>query len=126
MSNPTGSIVVHLIDDDESTRRALARLMRSAGMHGIAYASVAEFLDSDYQQNEACIVADVHMPDDNSLSLPEHLQEDGVRMPVIFITGDYSAETRERIRKAGGRAYFGKPVDDQALIDMIRWAVRSP
>lgn len=130
MSNPIGAIVVHIVvhivDDDDSTRRALARLMRSAGMHGIAYASVAEFLESDFEQSEACIVADVHMPEDNSLSLPERLQESGVDIPVIFITGDYSAETRERIRKAGGRAYFGKPVDDQALLDMIRWAVRSP
>ncbi len=126
MSSPTGAIVVHIVDDDESTRRALTRLMRSAGMHGVAYASVAEFLESDVEQSGACIVADVHMPEDNSLSLPGRLQESGVTIPVIFITGDYSAETRERIRKAGGRAYFGKPVDDQALLDMIRWAVRSP
>jgi len=126
MSSPAGAIVVHLIDDDEPNRRALTRLMRSAGMQGIAYASVAEFLASDFEQSGACIVADVHMPEDNSLSLPERLRESGVSMPVIFITGDYSAETRERIREAGGRAYFGKPVDDQALLDMIRWAVRSP
>lgn len=126
MSSATSAIFVHIIDDDESTRRALTRLMRSAGMHGIAYASVAEFLGSDFEQSGACIVADVHMREDNSLSLPERLQEDGIGLPVIFITGDYSAETRERIRKAGGRAYFGKPVDDQALLDMIRWAVRSP
>lgn len=126
MSSATSAIVVHIIDDDESTRRALTRLMRSAGMQGIAYASVAEFLGSDFEHSEACIVADVHMREDNSLTLPERLQEDGIGLPVIFITGDYSAETRERIRKAGGRAYFGKPVDDQALLDMIRWAVRSP
>jgi FixJ family two-component response regulator len=126
MSSSAGGIVVHIVDDDESTRCALTRLMRSAGLRGIAYASVAEFLASDFEKSEACIVADVHMPEDNSLSLPAHLQEIGVNIPVIFVTGDYSAETRERIRKAGGRAYFGKPVDDQALLDMIRWAVRSP
>lgn len=95
-------------------------------MQAVAYARVAEFLESDYKQSNACIVADVHIPEDDSLSLPGRLREIGVDIPVIFITADYSAETRERIRKAGGRAYFGKPVDDQALIDMIRWSVRSP
>ena len=71
------------------------------------------------------MVADVHMPENKSLALPGRLQEIGSVIPVIFITGDYSVETRERIRKAGGHAYFGKPVDDQALLDTIRWAVRS-
>jgi len=53
--------------------------------------------------------------------LPELLKERGVDIPVIFLTADYSTATRDRIREAGGRAYFKKPVDDQALIDMIRW-----
>ena len=95
-------------------------------MHGIAYASVEEFLESDFEQRSACIVTDVHLSENDSLSLPDRLQEGGFDIPVIFITADYSAETRERIRTAGGRAYFGKPVDDQALLDMIRWAARSP
>jgi FixJ family two-component response regulator len=123
---PTDVDVVHIIDDDESTRRALTRLMRSAGLQGRAYASVTEFRQSNFQTTGGCIVADVHMAGDNSLLLPEQLREIGVNMAVIFITADYSAETRERIRKAGGRGYFAKPVDDQALIDMIRWALRSP
>ncbi len=120
------TVVVHIIDDNESTRRAFTRLMRSAGMHGIAYASVEEFLESDFEQRSACIVTDVHLSENDSLSLPDRLQEGGFDIPVIFVTADYSAETRERIRTAGGRAYFGKPVDDQALLDMIRWAARSP
>jgi FixJ family two-component response regulator len=118
-------IAVYIIDDDESTRCALARLMRSANMRGIPHASVEEFLESDFEPNRACIVADVHMPENDTLSLPESLQKIGAGIPVIFMTADYSVNTRERIRKAGGRGYFGKPVDDQALLDMIRWAVRS-
>lgn len=119
------AIVVHIIDDDEPTRRALTRLMLSAGMQGIPHPNVAEFMESGFEKSGDCVIADVHTPENNSLLLPERLQEISVAMPVIFITGDYSVETRERIRKAGGQAYLGKPVDDQALLDTIRWTVHS-
>jgi FixJ family two-component response regulator len=115
--------VVHIIDDDVSTLRATARLLRSAGFDSLAFSSVDEFLESDFQRHHACIVADVHMPGISALELPERLHGLGVDIPVIFVTADYSPNTRERVRRSGGSAYFNKPVDDQALIDMIRWAV---
>jgi len=49
-----------------------------------------------------------------------------IELALVLAVDIQSAETRERIRKAGGRGYFAKPVDDQALLDMIRWALRSP
>jgi FixJ family two-component response regulator len=61
------------------------------------------------------------MPGISALELPNRLQDRGIDLPVIFVTADYSNATRDRIRTAGGCAYFKKPVDDQALIDMIRW-----
>ena len=119
----TPSPVVHIIDDDVSTRRALTRLMRSAGFGTLAFASVEEFLASDFQRHHACIVADVHMPGISALELPARLKGLGVDIPVIFVTADYSPDTRERVRDCGGVGYFNKPVDDQALIDTIQWAV---
>ena len=117
--------VVHIIEDDASSRRAFVRLMQSAGFEGIPYASVDEFLASHFASRRACIVTDVHMQGLDALELPNRLRERGIRIPVIFVTADYSATTRERIRGAGGHAYFKKPVDDQALIDMIQWATTN-
>lgn len=119
----TPSPVVHIIDDDVSTRRALTRLMRSAGFDSLAFSSVDEFLASDFRYHHACIIADVHMPGINALELPARLRQLEADIPVIFVTADYSSRTRDRVRNCGGVAYFNKPVDDQALIDTIQWAV---
>ena len=62
------------------------------------------------------------MPGVSALELPILLKERGFNIPVIFVTGDYSETTRENVRKAGGCGYFHKPVDDRALIDMVRWS----
>lgn len=124
-AEPTGPVTVYLIDDDTSVRCAVTRLMRSAGLDSAAFASVDEFLSSDFETERACIVADVHMLGTSALDLPAELRKRGLDLPVIFITGDYTSETRERIRGAGGRGFFTKPIDDQALLDTIHWLIGS-
>lgn len=122
-TEPTGPATIYLIDDDTSLRRAFTRLMRSAGLVCLTFSSVGEFLASDVEHENACIVADVHLPGISALELPRILRETGRALPVIFITADYSDETRERIRQAGGRGFFRKPIDDQALFDTLRWVI---
>lgn len=125
-AEPTGPAIIYLIDDDTSMQRAFTRLMRSAGLDSVAFASVDEFLGADFRRERACVVADVHMPGISALDLPTELRKRGLALPVIFITADYSDETRERIRQAGGCSFFRKPIDDQALLDTIRWVIDNP
>lgn len=113
--------VVYIIDDDESVRRALGRLMRSAGMEPVACASVDEFLALDLRAERCCVVADVRMPGTTSLDLPEALAARRRNMPVIFLTAKDTPETRAEAKVHGGAAFFRKPVDDQALLDTIAW-----
>jgi FixJ family two-component response regulator len=123
MTVPRKQIQVHVIDDEESLRRALLRLLRVANFKASAYNSVDEFLATSVECDLACIVADVHLKGTNSLDLPLRLEQRGLNIPVIFITAYDSSETREQIKKMGAAGYFRKPVDDQALIDAIHWAV---
>jgi FixJ family two-component response regulator len=116
---------VYLIDNDEPTGRALGRLMRAAGFDSAWFSSVDDFLQLDIKEHDACVVTDVHMPGVSALALPSVLRKRGIDIPVIFLTADYSSATREQIHKAGGRGYFRKPVDDHALIDMIRWTSKE-
>lgn len=115
--------IVIVIEDDEPNRRALQRLFRSAGFESVSFCCVDKFLASDFPSTEACIVTDVHMPGISALELPARLRKIGNDIPVIFLTADYSESIRDKIREAGGCAYFKKPVDDQALIDTIRWTM---
>jgi len=114
--------VVYLVDDDESVRRALQRLLRSAGFEVKAFSSAEAFLQSENLDVRACIVLDIRMPGLTGFDVQEKLASKGIRIPVITVSAFDDAETRERARKLGAVAFFRKPVDGQALIDAIHWA----
>jgi FixJ family two-component response regulator len=89
------------------------------------FASVEEFMRADCPDDHACVISDVRMPGISGLELPGLLARAGRRLPVIFTTAHDTPETREIAQRAGAAAYFRKPVDDQALLDAIAWALSS-
>jgi len=115
--------VVYIVDDDESVRRALVRLVRSAGMNAESFSGANEFLHSKHQDTNACLLTDIKMPEMGGLELQTELIQRGNPMPVIFITAFDTPETRDQAKKAGAVGYFRKPVDDQALLDQIQWVL---
>ncbi len=123
MQKRNGDTMVYVIDDEPSVQRAMLRLMRSVGLNASAFSSVDEFLAVDISADNTCVVADVHMSGIDPLDLPSLLENKGVSPPVIFITGFDTPETRSRVRKAGAAGYFRKPIDSQALIDLIHRAL---
>ena len=114
---------ISIVDDDLSVRRALRRLVQSAGYTVEAFASAREFLDSSPSGRTACLVLDIHLDGMSGFELSEQLAEDRTAIPIIFITAHDDARTRERVRRAGVAAYLPKPFDEQALLDAIRSAV---
>ena len=114
---------VYVVDDDISIRRALPRLLRTVGMEAVDFDSLTALLAEDLRREDACIVADIRLDHEDGLQLPRLLAARGLRLPVIFLTAVDTADMRERAFRAGGAAFFCKPVDDQALIDAIRWAL---
>ena len=114
---------VYIVDDDPSVRRALGRLVRTAGYGAKEYASAELFLQSSLAAREACLVADIRMPGMGGLALQRELAARRIPIPVIFVTAHDTEETRSQAKGAGAVAYFRKPVDDQALLDAIGWAL---
>lgn len=114
---------VYIIDDDESVRRALSRLLRSAGLEPVAFASPDQFAESDVARPDACVIADVRMPGGSGLDLPELLRSIRRELPVIILTAQDTEPTRAAAKRAGAAAFFCKPVDDQALLDAIHWVL---
>ena len=115
--------VVYVIDDDESVRSALERLLRSADLHAETFSSADEFLNSPKQKNIPCILIDIQMPGSTGFDLQQKLTAFDMRIPVIVISASDDAQIRERARELGAVAFFRKPVDDQALLDAIWWAI---
>jgi FixJ family two-component response regulator len=120
VSPPTNAQVIAIVDDDPSVRRALHRLVRSAGYTVQTFASAHEFLDSMPGQRAACLVLDIHLNGMSGLDLQARLATDGVSIPIIFISAHDDAPTRQRIERSGAAGHLWKPVDDQALLGTIR------
>jgi FixJ family two-component response regulator len=116
---------VHIVDDDESVRKGLLRLMRSAGIESRAYESAEGFLAEVHNEGHACILMDITMPHMSGLELGARLREKGITLPVIAISARDDDDTRHLARDLGVRFFLRKPVDDQALLDAIAWVVQG-
>ncbi len=110
--------VIAIVDDDDSVRRSLHRLVHSAGYTAETFASGREFLEWLPSGRAACLVLDVHMDEMSGFDLQERLA-----VPVIFITSHDDARTRARIEKSGAAGHLWKPFDEQAVLAAIRHAV---
>jgi len=119
---PQESFTVYVVDDDESIRRALGRLLRSAGYDALTFESAEEFLDSASGLGEGCLVLDIRLPGMTGLDLQERLAAGGKKDAVIFMTAHDNPQWQERAKKAGAVAYLRKPFAEQSLLDAIRLA----
>jgi two-component system response regulator FixJ len=115
--------VVYVIDDDASVRKAFERLLRSADFECETFSSPDEFLSISRQDRNACIVADLRMPGPTGLDLAERLNSSGIGTPLIMVSASDDVQVRENAQKLGAVAFFQKPIDDQALLDAIWWAI---
>ncbi len=113
---------IFVIDDDNSVRVALERLLIAAGIRVRAFVDADAFLASGESAEGACIIVDVMMHGMSGIELGQTLKARGVRAAFIFVTAHDTPEARQQARDAGAIAYFRKPVDDRALIDAIEWA----
>ncbi|MEZ2354363.1 response regulator transcription factor [Caballeronia sp. RCC_10] len=117
---------VAVVDDDESVRRAMKRLLRSAGVPSDTFKSGDEFIemfDSIPSYRPACVVLDIQMPGLNGLEVQRCLAGSGV--PVIFITAHDETAVREQAFAGGAAGYLRKPFNDEVLIKAVRAAMSS-
>jgi FixJ family two-component response regulator len=119
---PQKPVTVYVIDDDESIRRALKRLLRSMGYHAVTFDSAEEFMEATSCRGEGCLVLDIRLPGMTGLDLQEKLAASGAKYPVIFMTAHDNPQWQERAKKAGAVAYLRKPFDEQSLLGAIQRA----
>jgi two-component system response regulator FixJ len=113
------SRVVHVIDDDDAVRRALAMLFRSAGIATATHPSGSAFLEALPSIGEGavgCVLTDVRMPGVDGLELLRRLKQSGFGPPVVVMTAHGDVSTAVRAMKAGAADFIEKPFDDEALL----------
>ena len=118
--------IVMIVDDDDSIRRAVRRLMKSFGFAVETFASAEEFLDSDRLEKTSCLILDIHMPGMDGLELQERLVASKYAIPIIFITAFTDDRARVQALKAGAVGYLAKPFADEELLNCIHAALKHP
>jgi len=121
----TAAALIAIVDDEESVRKALSRLMRAAGFNVETFSSGADFLRAVEQRPPHCVVLDLRMPHLSGFDVQRALKQAASQVPVVIITGDDSPESRALALGQGAKAYLRKPVDDTMLLDAIQTAMRS-
>ena len=114
---------IAVVDDEESVRKALKRLLRAAGLEAEGYASGQAFLDDAANRRPDCVLLDLHMPSMSGQQVLAHIRAMAARTPVVVITAHDTPETREQCLAAGAAAYLRKPLDDRLLLNAISVAL---
>jgi len=119
----SSSSVVIIVDDDASIRASLDSLFRSVGLETRLFGSPAELLGGVMPDKPACIVLDVRLPGVSGLDLQGQLTRQGIRYPIIFMTGHGDIPMSVRAMKAGAVDFLSKPFRDQDMLDAVTAAL---
>ena len=114
---------VFVLDDDPNVRKALGRLLRTAGYQVELFASSREFLDKHNEHGPAVLVSDLRLPEVDGLDLFAMLRMSGCKIPIIFITGYGDVATGVKAMKSGAVDFLTKPVDDDDLLRAVEQAL---
>jgi FixJ family two-component response regulator len=116
---------IFVVDDDAMIRESLVDLFGSVGLHAEAFPSTRAFLDAQRREVPSCLVLDVRMPEESGLDLQRRMNDQGVRIPIIFITGHADVPMSVRAMKLGAVNFLPKPFRDQELLDAVGEALRT-
>jgi FixJ family two-component response regulator len=116
-------VLIAVVDDDASVRRALGRVLGVEGLANRGFASAEELLSSPDLGTFTCLVLDIHLGGMSGLDLLEQLKREGHIIPVVLITAHDDEPTRERACSLGASAYLRKPVETVPFLEAVHEAL---
>src|ERR1700747_2612785 len=117
--------MVAVIEDDESYRVAVQRLLKSAGFSVESFASAEDFIRSGRPHETGCLITDIRMPGMSGLDLQAKLNADHCPIPTIFITAHGDEKMRLQAMRGGAVKFLAKPFDGAVLLEGVRVALDS-
>ena len=114
---------VYIVDDDEAMRDAVGLLMESLDLEYASFGSGTEFLEAVDSEWRGCVVLDIRMPLMSGLEVQKRMNERGIELPVVFITGHGDVPSAVQAMREGAVGFAQKPLNDQELIDYINEAL---
>lgn len=117
--------MVVVVEDDESYRLALQRLLKSEGFSVQSFACAEDFLNGGQHHDTGCLIADIRMPGMSGLDLQAKLNADHCPIPIIFITAHGDEKMRLQAMRGGAVKFLAKPFDGAVLLESVRVALGS-
>jgi len=117
--------LIHIVEDDESLRTALLRLLASAGFEARGYSSTGEFLLHRAPERRGCVLLDVRLPGPSGLDLQDAMHEHAINLPIIFMTAHGDVSSSVRAMKAGAVDFLEKPIARDTLLGALARALAS-
>jgi FixJ family two-component response regulator len=117
--------VIYIVDDDKYVLRGFQILLKSEGLESTAYESAEEFIKSWDQDENNLLILDMHMPGMNGCNLLEYLESKGLNIPVIIVTAYDEEASRNCSLRYRTLGYLLKPVESEALLDLIKSAAHK-
>lgn len=118
------SLLVSVVDDDESMRESLPDLLKEVGFPACTFSSAEEFLESTTLLVTGCLLLDIAMPGMGGLELQLELKRRGINIPIVFITAHRDEAERRRVLEQGAVDCLIKPFSDTALLGALHAAFR--
>jgi two-component system response regulator FixJ len=120
----SGERIVHLVDDDAAIRRSVGFMLKTSGHRVESYESGTELLKNSGQLEQGCILLDIRMPGMDGLEVQQALQDKGVSLPVIIMTGHGDVSLAVRAMKCGAVDFIEKPFEKDALLASLEEGYR--
>jgi two-component system response regulator FixJ len=114
--------VIHIVDDEEAIRKSAGFMLKTSGFEVRAYPSGIDFLREVKNAEPGCILLDVRMPEMDGLEVQAELNNRGVAMPVIVLTGHGDITTAVTAMKGGAVDFIEKPFEKAALLEVLETA----
>lgn len=114
---------IYIVDDDISICRALSLLLKANGFVVETFISAERFLDFKHPQVPSCLILDILLPNINGFALQEAMAQQGIPMPIIFITGHGDMAMSVKAMKAGAVDFLPKPFTEKEILNAVTVAI---
>ena len=118
-------VTIHIVDDDDSFRASLARLLKVSGYETRTYASAGDFVLAHASAPTGCLLLDLHMPGTDGLALQDALRQRSWGIPIVFLSGRGDIQGSVKAIKRGAHDFLTKPVELQVLLAAISEALAA-
>jgi FixJ family two-component response regulator len=118
--------MIAVVDDEESVRKAVVRLLQAAGHTARGFAAGSDFLQHWPDDRPECLLLDLQMPGLSGADVLRALNRSGAHIPTIIVTAHDSPGAREECKRLGAVAYLCKPLDERVLLGALRVALDTP